>query len=85
MSEAQTSPVATDNNQGSNTARVMPSAAGVDSKAPYPRPMTFPSRISCRLTHGSLTRTDGRSISSGSALKILCTLMKPTWLGVSGR
>ena len=42
MSEAQTSPVATDTDQASNTARVMPSAAGVDSKAPLPSAYDIP-------------------------------------------
>ena len=41
MSEAETSPVATNTDQA-NTARVMPSAAGVDSKAPLPSAYDIP-------------------------------------------
>ena len=42
MSEAQTSPVAANTDRASNTARVMPSAAGVDSKAPLPSAYDIP-------------------------------------------
>ena len=42
MSEAQTSPVATTTDQASDTARVMPSAAGADSKAPLPSAYDIP-------------------------------------------